>query len=240
MTGNIDSFRRGATAFRNARDFAKHHRGGFIQAANARACQSRTPISQDIPGTLEENDPVPDPCEWRGWDEELQQHIADANAYDSDDWDPEEPKSGLCGSRGWPVFGPCVELHLELEQREAVEADIGSALPLPFRQRSVYPGVKSGPGSDAGQSRPPHRQRSRRQVSSGKSHTRSSAKDRRCRQRTTIHCKQSFVGITRAPSRFMSVNSKMRARKEEEDEAEGPCPAYDWPNAVNFVLLSAM
>lgn len=36
MTGNIDSFRRGATAFRNARDLAKRHRDCFIQAANAR------------------------------------------------------------------------------------------------------------------------------------------------------------------------------------------------------------
>lgn len=34
MTGNVDSFRRGATAFRNARDLAKQHRDGFIQAAN--------------------------------------------------------------------------------------------------------------------------------------------------------------------------------------------------------------
>ncbi|KAL2176560.1 uncharacterized protein P884DRAFT_260578 [Thermothelomyces heterothallicus CBS 202.75] len=42
LTGNIDSFRRGATAFRNARDFAKEHRDRFIQAANARAHQTDT------------------------------------------------------------------------------------------------------------------------------------------------------------------------------------------------------
>ena len=36
MTGNIDSFRRGATAFRNLRDLAKRYRDGFIQAANKR------------------------------------------------------------------------------------------------------------------------------------------------------------------------------------------------------------
>ncbi|EHK48265.1 hypothetical protein TRIATDRAFT_3771, partial [Trichoderma atroviride IMI 206040] len=37
MTGNIDDFRRGATAFRNARDLAKQHRDSFVQSANARA-----------------------------------------------------------------------------------------------------------------------------------------------------------------------------------------------------------
>ena len=39
MTGNIDTFRRGATAFRNARDVAKQHRDRFIETANARASQ---------------------------------------------------------------------------------------------------------------------------------------------------------------------------------------------------------
>ncbi|KAK2600327.1 hypothetical protein QQS21_004968 [Conoideocrella luteorostrata] len=39
MIGNIDSFRRGATALRNARDLAKQHRDNFIQAANARATE---------------------------------------------------------------------------------------------------------------------------------------------------------------------------------------------------------
>jgi hypothetical protein len=34
------TFRRGATAFRNARDLAQTHRDSFIQAANAKACQS--------------------------------------------------------------------------------------------------------------------------------------------------------------------------------------------------------
>ena len=34
LTGNVDTFRRGATAFRNARDLAKRHRDRFIQDAN--------------------------------------------------------------------------------------------------------------------------------------------------------------------------------------------------------------
>ncbi|KAJ9161135.1 Ribonuclease H-like protein [Coniochaeta hoffmannii] len=50
MTGNIDTFRRGATAFRNARDLAQGHRNRFIQAANARARQPRpeTPPEAEI------------------------------------------------------------------------------------------------------------------------------------------------------------------------------------------------
>jgi hypothetical protein len=40
MTGNIDTFRRGATAFRNARDLMQKDRVDFIQAANAKARQS--------------------------------------------------------------------------------------------------------------------------------------------------------------------------------------------------------
>ncbi|CAK7235386.1 hypothetical protein SCUCBS95973_009252 [Sporothrix curviconia] len=67
-TGNIDSFRRGATAFRNARDLAKQHRDGFIQAANAKASHPRPSASHTNP-----------PGWWDG-DEALQQDIS--NAYD--------------------------------------------------------------------------------------------------------------------------------------------------------------
>lgn len=48
MTGNIDTFRRGATAFRNARDLARHHRETFIKGANARALETE-------PGTAARN-----------------------------------------------------------------------------------------------------------------------------------------------------------------------------------------
>lgn len=47
MTGSIDTFRRGATAFRNARDSAKRHRDSFIQAANARAVKALAVILED-------------------------------------------------------------------------------------------------------------------------------------------------------------------------------------------------
>ncbi|KAK3304692.1 uncharacterized protein B0T15DRAFT_250724 [Chaetomium strumarium] len=40
LTGNIDTFRRGVTAFRNARDLAQRHRNSLIQTANTRARQS--------------------------------------------------------------------------------------------------------------------------------------------------------------------------------------------------------
>lgn len=47
MTGSIDTFRRGATAFRNARDSAERHRNSFIQAANARAVKALAVIQED-------------------------------------------------------------------------------------------------------------------------------------------------------------------------------------------------
>ncbi|EPE09490.1 hypothetical protein F503_07266 [Ophiostoma piceae UAMH 11346] len=79
MTGNINSFRRGATAFRNARDMAQRHRDSFIQAANARALHSKTSASQDVTGTPEESDTVIDCSDWRLADEKLQQYIAAAS-----------------------------------------------------------------------------------------------------------------------------------------------------------------
>ena len=36
MTGNVETFRQGATAYRNARDWAKERRDEFIEAANER------------------------------------------------------------------------------------------------------------------------------------------------------------------------------------------------------------
>src|SRR5271156_6090562 len=44
MTGNIETFRQGATAYRNARDWAKEQRDEAIRRANERAgeCQAET------------------------------------------------------------------------------------------------------------------------------------------------------------------------------------------------------
>ncbi|WEW61538.1 hypothetical protein PRK78_007028 [Emydomyces testavorans] len=49
MTGNIESFRQGATAYRNARDWAKGKRSQFIEAANRRLAETDT--SQSVTAT---------------------------------------------------------------------------------------------------------------------------------------------------------------------------------------------
>jgi len=54
MTGNVDSFRKGATAFRNARDRAKEHRDRFIGTANEKAKQSREAVAQQDEGSSED------------------------------------------------------------------------------------------------------------------------------------------------------------------------------------------
>ncbi|KAH7110803.1 hypothetical protein B0J13DRAFT_661681 [Dactylonectria estremocensis] len=60
MTGNIDSFRRGATAFRNARDWAKQHRDNVIREANATASQARIAAAQaDATGPHEDDISTP-------------------------------------------------------------------------------------------------------------------------------------------------------------------------------------
>ncbi|KFG83453.1 hypothetical protein MANI_018083 [Metarhizium anisopliae] len=48
MTGNINSFRRGATVFRNARDSAQRYRNHFIQAANAKATQAMPSVQENL------------------------------------------------------------------------------------------------------------------------------------------------------------------------------------------------
>ncbi|KND86759.1 hypothetical protein TOPH_08623 [Tolypocladium ophioglossoides CBS 100239] len=88
MTGNIDSFRRGATAFRNARDMAKQHRDSFIQAANAKAAEAATMGQADVTGAYEET-PAPhnmhepvhglDYGVWEDSGDTLQQQIADSS-----------------------------------------------------------------------------------------------------------------------------------------------------------------
>ncbi|KAK4087017.1 hypothetical protein Purlil1_8536 [Purpureocillium lilacinum] len=88
MTGNIDSFRRGATAFRNAREMAERYRGAFIQAANTRAAPATTVDNAGVTAAHEETsasaqlealEPA-DPSErgaWQDADNVLQQLIAD-------------------------------------------------------------------------------------------------------------------------------------------------------------------
>ncbi|KAK1807977.1 hypothetical protein LTR12_017668 [Friedmanniomyces endolithicus] len=51
MMGNANSFRQGATAFRNSRDFSKEQRDRFIAAANATAAQRPAPVATPSSGT---------------------------------------------------------------------------------------------------------------------------------------------------------------------------------------------
>ncbi|TWU74648.1 hypothetical protein ED733_003051 [Metarhizium rileyi] len=52
-TGNINSFRRGATAFRNARDSAERYRNSFIKAANARASRAAAAVQGETNTSLD-------------------------------------------------------------------------------------------------------------------------------------------------------------------------------------------
>lgn len=71
------TFIAGATAFRNARDLAKRHRDGFIQAANARASEAELVAAQDdVTETYQEEHPIPSP--WQDAHDALQKDIADA------------------------------------------------------------------------------------------------------------------------------------------------------------------
>ncbi|KAK9438321.1 uncharacterized protein VB005_09329 [Metarhizium brunneum] len=70
MTGNIHTFRRGATAFRNARDLARSHRDRFIQASN----------SHHTTGEVQRNDE-----DWQDAHDSLQGQIADTCDGSADD-----------------------------------------------------------------------------------------------------------------------------------------------------------
>lgn len=63
MTGNIDSFRRGATAFRNTRDIAQEHRDRFIQAANTRARQPEPETPPEAEITVAETQQYEESCD---------------------------------------------------------------------------------------------------------------------------------------------------------------------------------
>ncbi|KAK4065120.1 hypothetical protein Purlil1_14048 [Purpureocillium lilacinum] len=88
MTGNIDSFRRGATAFRNAREMAERYRGAFIHAANTRAAPATTVDNAGVTVAYEETSESAQleafesadlsECDaWQDADSVLQQLIAD-------------------------------------------------------------------------------------------------------------------------------------------------------------------
>lgn len=91
MTGNIDTFRRGAAAFRNARDVAQRQREIFIRAANTRASQAELIAPMEHMSELHQDD---DPNEsthhleitaWQSSHDDLQQQIAETYVEDDDD-----------------------------------------------------------------------------------------------------------------------------------------------------------
>jgi len=51
LTHSLDTFRQGATAFRNSRDLSKEYRDRFITAANATAAQRPAPVATPSSGT---------------------------------------------------------------------------------------------------------------------------------------------------------------------------------------------
>ncbi|EER39904.1 conserved hypothetical protein [Histoplasma capsulatum H143] len=70
MTGNLDTFRQGASAYRNARDWAKEQRDGFIRAANEKHSEAHSPISQhrttsDLTPILDDSDGSTEPDEYQ-------------------------------------------------------------------------------------------------------------------------------------------------------------------------------
>ncbi len=102
MTGNIDSFRRGATAFRNARDLAQRQRNGFIKAASARASQAE-PVAQEVrepangAAALESDSTTSDHYNVRhDADDALQQHVAESSNYADDETPPPSTPQHAC------------------------------------------------------------------------------------------------------------------------------------------------
>ncbi|OAR00666.1 hypothetical protein LLEC1_07337, partial [Akanthomyces lecanii] len=78
VSGNIDTFRRGATALRNARDLARRQRGTLIQAANARSSEAGlATVTGNTDQTYEGT--------WHDSHDDLQQHIAESYVEEHED-----------------------------------------------------------------------------------------------------------------------------------------------------------
>lgn len=88
MTGNIGSFRRGATAFRNAREMARQKRETFIHAANTRASQAGLVADVEYSAHLHGNNDLhhgtghSETTPWQDSHDDLQQHIAESCVAD--------------------------------------------------------------------------------------------------------------------------------------------------------------
>lgn len=85
MTGNIETFRRGATAFRNARELARGQRERLIQAANARTSQAQEVASAEKTSEVHDIQYTDahvhrsETTAWQNFHDDLQQQIS--NTY---------------------------------------------------------------------------------------------------------------------------------------------------------------
>lgn len=99
MTGNINTFRRGATAFRNVRDLARQQRETFIKAANERALQIKQTTTAGNAEHTHRDDrqcvpPHSEVSAWQDSHDDLQQHIAEtcAEEYEGTSEIPTTPR----------------------------------------------------------------------------------------------------------------------------------------------------
>ena len=158
MTGNIDTFRRGATAFRNARDWAKHNRDQLILAANTTARQPdagpppepETAVAVEAPPELETAVVVAE-----------EQEAFDGSADLQSDAGPRATGGGNLTVVATPVEGPVVSQHLHEDEEEEAELGQGSTSLRLEPAMSLTPGVTSSfstPGNNGASKRPrsPH------------------------------------------------------------------------------------
>lgn len=122
MTGNIDTFRRGAAAFRNARDLARHHRETFIKGANARALETEPgTVARNTDHTCQPdavNESTTSISDWQTSHDDIQQHIAESYYHEC------EGKTELPTTPRLPRVSDESE---DSEQDEASETDVVSA-----------------------------------------------------------------------------------------------------------------
>ncbi|TWU71214.1 hypothetical protein ED733_000263 [Metarhizium rileyi] len=138
MTGNAESFRRGATAFRNARDLAQRHRSSFIEAANARA--SRSEIAADEAEAVVNAAHSVDSSAWHDANNGLEQHVADTSnpkAYEGtavgnipqylygDDGSPENSQQSTAYGVNEPSLSFTSSLTSELRAADLAERAAG-------------------------------------------------------------------------------------------------------------------
>ncbi|KAK8148182.1 hypothetical protein G3M48_000222 [Beauveria asiatica] len=91
MTGNIETFRRGAAAFRNARELARGQRERLIQTANARMSQAQEVATEEQISEVQDIQHTnayvhhSETTAWQDFHDDLQQQIANTYVEDRED-----------------------------------------------------------------------------------------------------------------------------------------------------------